>query len=47
MRISLSRMGAEAEVFFNESRLVTGGMVDEVVTALAKSPLCGDEDGAK
>ena len=47
MRISLSRMGVEAEAFFNESKLVTGGMVDEVVTALAKSPLCGDEDGAK
>lgn len=46
MKISLKRLGAEANNYFHESDLIANGKVSEVIETLKKSKICKEENGA-
>ena len=46
MKISLRRLGAEANSYYHESDLIANGKVGEVIESLKNSEICKDEDGA-
>ena len=46
MKISLKRLGAEANSYFHESDLIANGKVSEVIETLKKSKICKEENGA-
>ena len=46
MKISLRRLGAEANTYYHESDLIANGKVEEVIESLKKSKICKEEDGA-
>ena len=46
MKLSLERLGTEADTYFYESDLIDSGAVQKVITNLKKSPLCKNEKNA-
>ena len=46
MKISLKRLGAEADTYYHESDLIANGSVEKVISALKNSDLCKEEKGA-
>ena len=46
MKISLKRLGAEANTYYHESDLIANGSVEKVIGSLKNSDLCKEEDGA-
>ena len=46
MKISLKRLGAEANTYYHESDLIANGSVEKVIGSLKNSDLCNEEDGA-
>jgi len=46
MKLSLKRLKTEADSYFHESDLITSGVIENVISRLKKSKLCGEEDGA-
>ena len=46
MKISLKRLGAEADTYYHESDLIANGSVEKVISDLKNSDLCKEENGA-
>jgi len=46
MKISLKRLGAEANTYYHESDLIANGSVEKVIGNLKNSDLCKEENGA-
>ncbi|MDE0741552.1 MAG: arginine--tRNA ligase [Candidatus Poseidoniia archaeon] len=46
MKISLKRLGAEANNYYHESDLIANGKVGEVIESLKNSEICKNENGA-
>jgi arginyl-tRNA synthetase len=46
MKVSLKRLGAEANNYYHESDLIANGKVEEVIKNLKKCGICKEENGA-